>query len=99
MKAILSLVSQGMEALAADRKNEIDGVAKEAALAASLRLLHACLRIDRDVILLLKETGQNSRQPFLCLGTKCKLSWRSLTKASMIQEWTLNIYARVLSIT
>ena len=60
MRAIFSLVSQGMDTLAIDRKNNPDGVAKEAALLASLRLLRSCLRIDTEVISILKATGQNS---------------------------------------
>lgn len=65
MKAVLGLVSQGMETLAADRKNEVDGVAKERALAACLCLLRWCMRLDQDVISLLKQSGQNSEHSFL----------------------------------
>lgn len=60
MKAILSLVSQGVESLSTDRKESSDGFAKEAAVLASLRLLHSCLRIDRDIIQILKASNQSS---------------------------------------
>ena len=61
MKAILNLVSQGVESLSTDRKEAPDGFAKEAAVLASLRLLHSCLLIDRDIILILKSSNQSSR--------------------------------------
>ena len=87
MKAILSLVSQGVESLSTDRKETPDGSAKEAAVLAALRLLHACLQTDREIILILKASNQNSecttfsRQKQIShpsarqLSTPCSLSW------------------------
>lgn len=61
MKAMLGIISPGVNSLVSERKNDSSGSAKEAALLASLRLLVTCFCVDRDVILALKASGQNSK--------------------------------------
>jgi len=61
MKALLSLVLQGPDKLAQERKDSPAGGAKEGAVLAGLQLLRTTLERDMEVVNTLKATQQNGK--------------------------------------
>ena len=63
MSAVLQLVLQGTDAIAADRKDSLAGAAKEGALLAALRLLRTAMQLDGEVLSVLRTTHRNGDPP------------------------------------
>ena len=66
MSAVLQLVLQGTDAIAAERKDSLAGAAKEGALLAALRLLRTAMQLDGEVLSVLRATHRNGDSPFPC---------------------------------